>query len=691
MNRVKGLPFLGSLGMLCLLVMFSGCNQQTSESKKDTEFPEEEFVPLPKGEVNFAEHIASIVHENCTECHRPGQSAPFSLVTYEDVRKRSRQITEVIETGYMPPWLPDQPKGTFMNEKILSKTQKGLIKQWHDEGAIEGNASKTPKPPEFSSDWKLGKPDLILRLQEEYTIPAEGEDIYRNFVIPLEEMEDLQFVRSIDFRPSNPKVVHHMVLLVDQTNSSRLLDGESEEPGFPGIMSLSQATMPFGHFHGWTPGKEPSFGTQGIAWPLATPADFVLQVHMQTTGKVEKLDVEVGLYLTKERPQYQPYPIVFRNKVIELPAGESDVKVKGTFRLPVDVNVLSIYPHAHYLGTELKAYAHMADNTTKTLLSIPSWDFDWQDEYSFPGDKLVFLPAGTVLEFDYTFDNSADNPNNPNNPPVDVIYGQNSTDEMAELLLMVLTKTPEDYEMLAGMTGYNALVAEVKALNWKLSSDPDNIVLRNRLGEHLMEMGDFDSALSEFEKVMNKPQNVWTNQVEELAFATVTAAQINLEANEVDKADELFTKASTLYQSITNNPAQSQVEFLRGRISHQKEDIEGAQSHFKKAVELDQTLHEAWNSLGWIYSENGETDPANMDLAISAINKAIEITEGEYGPYIISLARIYEKYKNWDKAEEAYLRALELAKKLNVTDEVSRIQELISNIKLMKSQGSDKQ
>ncbi len=686
MNRSKRRSLFGFAGFLCSLVLFSGCGDQKGESQNETTLTEDKFVPLPEGKVNFAEHIATIVHENCTECHRPGQSAPFSLVTYDDVRKRSKQIVEVVDSGYMPPWLPDQPKGTFINERILSANDKGLIKQWHEEGAKEGNASRTPKAPEFSGEWKLGKPDLILKLQEEFTLPAEGEDIYRNFVIPLEATEDLKFVRSVDFRPSNPELVHHMVLLVDQTNSSRLLDEESEEPGFPGIMSLTQASMPFGHFHGWTPGKEPTFGTEGIAWPLVTPSDFVLQVHMKTTGKVEKLDVEVAFYLTDETPKYQPYPIVIRNKVIELPAGESDVHVKGTFRLPVDVNVLSVYPHAHYLGTDLKAYAHMADNTTRTLLSIPSWDFDWQDEYSFPGDKLVFLPAGTVLEFDYTFDNSKDNPNNPANPPTDVIYGQNSTDEMAELLLMVLTKTPEDYEMLAGMTGYNALLAEVQALNWKLSSEPDNIELRNRLGEHLLEMGDMESALREFETVMSKPQNVWTNKVEELAFAAVTAAQINLESNELEKADELFNKASGLYQSLTNNLAQSQVAFMRGRISYENKDLAGAQTHFEKAINLDENLHEAWNSLGWILAEREENGESNKEQAISAIKKAIEITDEDYGPYIISLARMYEKYKDWEMAEKAYFKALELAQNLEIPEEISRIQELISNIKLMKSQ-----
>lgn len=667
---------------ICLAMGFlTACNNES----EDEVVLQDVFTPLPEGEVNFAEHVASIIQNNCVECHREGQSAPFSLTDFDDVRKRGKQIIEVVESEYMPPWLPDQPRGTFLNERILSAQDKGVLKQWHDEGMKQGDPAKTPPVPTFSDDWELGEPDLVLKLQEEYTIPAEGPDIYRNFVIPIEKMEDLQFVRTVDFKPMNPAVVHHMVLLADPTISSRELDKESEEPGFPGIMSLSQATMPSGHFHGWTPGKKPSMGTEGISWPLQTPLDLVLQVHLQPTGKEEKFDVEIGLYLTKEEPKFFFYPIVFRNKVIDLPAGSKNLHVKSQFRLPVDVQLLSIYPHAHYLGTELKAYAHLADNTTQTLLSIPSWDFDWQDEYSIPGDKLIVLPAGTMLEFDYTYDNSADNPNNPSSPPVKVEYGQNSTDEMAELLLMVITKDYQSLDTLSQYTSFNALNTEIKALSYRLKNNPDDLELQSRLAVHYIELGDPDAALAEFEKLMKKVPEVNDSNREIVAFATTTSAQLNMDKQNLEKADSLFAKASEYYEGQTNSLVQAQIEFYRGDIAYMQKDNEKAESHFRKAIESRSDFHEAWNSLAWMYAEKIANAKDTGDLAINAIERAIEITEGSYGPYLVSLARIHEMSKNWDGARKAYQKALDLAQKMEHEEQIQRIKELISNLDLVEN------
>lgn len=669
---------------LVAVLVLSGCNSNDKEESQESAAVEDVFTPLPEGTVNFAEHIAPIIYQNCSECHRPGQAAPFELLSYDDVKKRAKQIVEVTESRYMPPWLPDQPRGTFLNEKILSKQAIGTLAQWLEEGTPMGSESKLPPVPDFPNEWKLGKPDLIVKLQEKYQIPAEGEDIYRNFVIPLEEMPELKFVRSVDFRPSNPRVVHHMVLLADNTYSSRIIDQESEEPGFPGIMSLTKASMPYGHFHGWTPGKEPTYGTEGIAWPLITPTDLVLQVHMQTTGKPEELDVEIGFYLTSEEPKYHPYPLVFRNKVIEIPAGSEDVRVKGNFRLPVDVQVLSIYPHAHFLGKEMKATAYLPDNTQMQLLSIPKWDFDWQDEYSYPGEKVIFLPAGTMLEFDYSYDNSADNPNNPNNQPVDVFYGQNSTDEMAELLLMVLTKNQEDYDMLTQYTVYNALAGEVQAIQWKLGKTPDDLELRNQLAVHLVEMGDGGAALEELLTTLKKPEQVLNENPEQYAFAVSTAAQLQLDSNKLDEAEQLFSKASELYQSRTNSVVQSQVEFYRAEIAYLKENRERAEELYRKAIALNDAFHEAYNALAWMYAESasGPEDP-KLDQAVDATTQAIDITQGQYGPYLISLARIQEKKKDIPAAKEAYSRALTLAQELQNEEQVSRIKELIANLSLI--------
>lgn len=676
-NWSKVLVMIG----ICAVAVVA-CDDADQRSRADQDV----YKPRPKGQVTFAEDVAPIVFSQCSECHRPGQSAPFSLLSYDDIAKRSRQIVEVIESGYMPPWLPDQAKGTFINERILSATEKGLIRQWHNDGAPEGNPEKAPAVPEFNDGWKLGPPDLIVRLPQEFVIPAEGPDIYRNFVIPLEEVGDQKFVRTVDFRPLNPKVVHHMVLLTDVTASSRELDSLDETPGFPGIMSLSDARLPYGQFHGWTPGKAPYAGTEGIAWPLEAPVDLVLQVHMQTTGKPENLQVEIGFYFADKPPVYRPYPLVFRNKIIEIPPGEKDYHVKGSFQLPVDAEVISIYPHAHYLAKNIQARAHLADGTSKPLISIPNWDFDWQDEYRFLGDKTVFLPARTIIEFDYTFDNSADNPQNPSSPPTKVTYGQNSTDEMAEFMLQVLTKSSEDLFTLDQAAQFNAIVSEIQALEWKLTSSPDDSNLRNLLATYLIDIGNTSQALAEFEKVLSNPNESRTNSVDEISYATVTAAQIYYESNQLDRAQELFAKASQLYDPNTNSVEKAQIEFFRGQIASEKGELNQATEHFRNAVGLQQNFAEAWNALAWMYMEQSAENAMDDTKALDAAGMAVNISERQYGPYLLTLARVHEKQKQWESAIQIYEECLILAKQLDDPSTAQRIQELIANIRLLDSQ-----
>lgn len=663
-------------------VILVACEDADQRSKSDQDI----YKPRPKGKVTFAEDVAPIIFSQCSECHRPGQSAPFSLLSYEDISKRSRQIVEVIESGYMPPWLPDQPRETFINERILSATEMGLIRQWHTDGVPEGNPEKTPAVPEFNDGWKLGPPDLIVRLPQEFEIPAEGPDIYRNFVIPLEEPADEKFVRTVDFRPLNPKVVHHMVLLADITTSSRELDSLDEIPGFPGIMSLSDARLPYGQFHGWTPGKAPYPGTEGIAWPLLAPIDLVLQVHMQTTGKPEKLQVEVGFYFADKPPVFRPYPLVFRNKIIEIPPGEKDYHVKGSFQLPVDAEVISVYPHAHYLAKNLQARAHLADGTSKQLISIPNWDFNWQDEYRFLGNKTVFLPARTIIEFDYTFDNSADNPQNPSSPPTKVFYGQNSTDEMAEFMLQVLTKSSDDLFTLDQAAQFNAIVTEIQALEWKLTSSPNDNNLRNLLATYQIDIGNTSQALAEFEKVLSNPLDAGTNSVDEISYATVTAAQIYYESNQLDRAQELFGKASQLYDNSTNSVEKAQIEFFRGQIASEKGDLKEATGHFRTAVGLQQDFAEAWNALAWMYMEQSSENAGEDAQSLDAARMAVKISNRQYGPYLLTLARVHERQKEWENAIQIYEECLNLAKQLDDPSTSQRIEELIANIRLLHNQ-----
>lgn len=197
--------------------------------------------------VTFNKDIAPIIFRNCTPCHRPGQSAPFSLVTYEDVRKRATDIVEVTARRYMPPWLPEHGYGEFADERRLSIDEIKTIQRWSSAGQIEGAAADRPPLPQWNSDWQLGQPDLTLTMPEVYTLAAEGRDVFRNFVQPV-RLGEKRFVRGVEFHPGNPKVVHHAFIKVDRTSQSRRMDLRDSEPGFPGMSA--PAEIPGGHFLG---------------------------------------------------------------------------------------------------------------------------------------------------------------------------------------------------------------------------------------------------------------------------------------------------------------------------------------------------------------------------------------------------------------------------------------------------------
>src|SRR3954468_5750536 len=246
---------------------------------------EDHYTPRPHGSVTFNKDVAPIVRERCVTCHRPGQSGPFNLITFEEVRKHSKEIAEVTASRYMPPWLPEKGYGDFDGERRLSATELGLIQQWIAEGAPEGAAVKTPLPPVPTDDWQLGRPDLVITLPKPYELAPAGKDIYRNFVVPVPG-QGKRFVKAFDFRPGS-KTVHHAFIYTDRTRQSRRLQPGEGELGFDGMDTPPGADGPGGFFASWQPGKVPSKGAAGLAWELTGNSDLLFQLHMKPSGKPE--------------------------------------------------------------------------------------------------------------------------------------------------------------------------------------------------------------------------------------------------------------------------------------------------------------------------------------------------------------------------------------------------------------------
>jgi mono/diheme cytochrome c family protein len=439
----------------------------------------------------FNRDIAPLIFAHCAPCHRPGQAAPFDLLTYADVRKRARQIAEVTQQHLMPPWLPDPAANEFVGQRALQPEQIALIKRWVEQGTVEGDPSEVPSPPQWRDGWQLGPADLVVQMDTPYRLLAEGRDVYRNFVIPLPNATR-RFVRAIEFQPGNARVVHHAFLRIDSTRESRRWDARDPEPGFDGLHTPSTARPPEGHFLSWQPGKRPLPEAEGMAWILETNCDLVVQMHLRPSGKPESIRASIGFYFTDRPPTRRPLSIGMRNFALDIPAGESNHVVRDSFQIPVDVEVIGVLPHAHYLGRDLRSVGTLPDGSTRTLFHIPRWDFNWQGEYRYV--RPLLLPAGTVVSMVYVYDNSTNNPVNPHQPPSRVTYGLQSDDEMAELSLQVVPRREEDRDRLIRSYQPRMLSETIAYNRYLLGLNPNDGHALCELGKSLVVQGDYAIA-----------------------------------------------------------------------------------------------------------------------------------------------------------------------------------------------------
>lgn len=382
--------------------------------------------------VTYHRDIAPIVYNNCTGCHRSGESGPFPLTNYEEVSRRAKTIARVVNDRYMPPWHANSEVTKFLDVRQLADSEIAAINDWIEAGKPEGNASDAPPLPKFPEGWQLGEPDIILTMSEAYPVPAEGRDIYRNFVLPLDLPED-KWVKAVELRPSARTVVHHSLFFLDDTGKAREMDGKDGKPGFSG-MSFRPTDGLGGYVPGVTPRKLPG----DLARPLPKGSDLILSTHFHPSGKAEMEKTTVGIYLTDTPPsrkleQIQVPPNFGRTAGIDIPAGEKNFKIEDSYKIPVDVEAHFVSGHAHYICETMRMTAALPDGSEKILLDIPDWDLDWQDTYFFA--EPIALPAGTVVKSVITYDNSLDNPDNPHNPPVRVKWGRESTDEMGSITL----------------------------------------------------------------------------------------------------------------------------------------------------------------------------------------------------------------------------------------------------------------
>ena len=383
--------------------------------------------------VTYHRDIAPIIYANCTGCHREGESAPFPLTNFTEVSRKAKTISRVINDRYMPPWHANSEVTKFLDVRQLDEEQIALIDRWVEAGKPEGNSADAPPLPEYTPGWQLGEPDLIVTMAEAYDVPAEGPDIYRNFVLPLDLPED-KWVKAIELRPSARSVVHHSLYFLDGSGKAREMDGKDGKPGFSG-MSLQKN----GSLGGYVPGVSPRKLPGDLARPLPKGSDLILSTHFHPSGKAQSEKTTVGIFLADKAPsrkleELQVPPGFGRSAGIDIPPGEANYKIEDSYKLPVDVEAVCVTGHAHYICSTMNMTATLPDGSEQVLLDIPDWDLDWQDTYFFA--EPVVLPAGTVVKSVITYDNSAENPDNPFNPPKRIKWGRESTDEMGSITLI---------------------------------------------------------------------------------------------------------------------------------------------------------------------------------------------------------------------------------------------------------------
>lgn len=392
----------------------------------------------------YAEVVAPILNRSCVSCHHDGAVAPFSLVGYDNAKKWSANIASVTGKRIMPPWKAVPGYGEFLDDHQLSDGDISTLKEWHEKGAPRGDRKKEPAAPTFASEWVMGEPDLIVQPDKPYKLDAEGDDVYRNFVLK-NTFDHPVWVSAIDVKPGNPKIVHHEITFIDSGTAAKRLE-EANKDGQLGYTTSGGGAgfMPSGTLGGWAPGITPRSTPPGTAFLVKPGSTLVMQVHYHKNGKPEEDLTRLGLYFAKEPIKKEMKLDWVFNFGIQIPAGDKAHKETAQNSIDHDVTLYSAMPHMHLLGHSMKASVELPDGTTKPLVWVDNWDFNWQLSYAFK--EPLKIPKGSKIHVEATYDNSADNPRNPHDPPKEVTWGEQTTDEM---FLLIVSYTLDNQDLTA--------------------------------------------------------------------------------------------------------------------------------------------------------------------------------------------------------------------------------------------------
>jgi len=399
----------------------------------------ERKVAASEREPTYARDVQPLLQAKCSNCHQRGRVGPFALMTYEQAKKRAFDIASVVDSRTMPPWKADPDFGPRLkHDPSLTRAEIALLHEWAEANAPRGEpasqASPTAAETSDEDDWLLGKPDIVLEMSEEFVVPASGPDIYRCFVLPSNLSRDV-YVSAVEFRPGNRRVVHHMMGFIDVRGGARARDAAESGPGYA---SYSGAGVIIdGELGGYAAGNQVVHLPEGVGRFLPRGSDIVVQIHYHPTGKVERDRSRVGLHLCRKPVRQTIEWANATNDKFRLPPGESNIEVKASWFVPVDVEALGVTPHMHELGRDFRMTAALPGGKVQDLIYIPQWDPSWQSTYYF--EERVPLPKGTTVHVVAHYDNSA-HARNPHRPPRLVGWGPDASDEMCVGYIGVVKK-----------------------------------------------------------------------------------------------------------------------------------------------------------------------------------------------------------------------------------------------------------
>jgi len=615
---------LAGLGLLVALAATQAAAMPQGPAGQATAEPTEKGAPP-----TWAHDVAPVIYTHCTTCHHQGGAGPFSLLSYADAKRWAPQILNVTQSRFMPPWLPEPGYGDFADVRRLSDSDRALVKRWIDTGVTLGDAKAAPPAPQYDNTWQMGKPDLVLNVAQPFTLPAGGTDVFRNLILPY-PLKQTHYIRAMEIKPGAPQVVHHANVLVDRSAAMRHAHPDDWQTGIPGMELFVDAGNKFdpdSHFLFWKPDTPALVEPEGMPWRLDPGNDLILNIHLKPSGKPETLDAEVGLYFTPNPPVKQPMLLALeRDDQLDIPAGDAKFVIEDELTLPVDVDVLGCYPHAHYLGHDMQGWATLPNGEKKWLVWIKDWDIDRQSVYRYR--EPLFLPAGTVLHMQYTYDNSAENPHNPHVPPVRVRAGNRSEDEMGHLWLQVLPVNTQ-----AGAPDPRLKIEEAW-MRRRLEKTPDDQVSLYNLASALAGQGKYAEAAEEFEANLKMTPND-ARTLTALGAAEEGAGQVALARASYGRAIALGKPADSAGCDARFNLArlgvrhaeyaEAEKEF-RGLLAACPEDAETrsglgaallgagrtdeAAREFHRALELDAADFTALYNLGVIAADAGQTEQA---------------------------------------------------------------------------------